>query len=231
MSLQPLTESDIIDIVYSSYENDNDTWSSTSSEYLTARVLSKAAIGRWAYIEGGMWNELFVTLTDAADGTKTVTAGTYTYGCPTNMRIPPQPEDYVRIENSAGASSYYKVIPLSKVQQIDDISDRLCWFTGSPADGYTLNINSGVNLTTGDTILYEYYKNPTYFTTTTSTTEMENPYFIVHYILYRMYKSDGLLNESREELQMAEDLLEEMKAKNFNVIVDDRSDAVIGFGT
>lgn len=230
MAIAPLTESNIMDLIYSAYENDNSTWSSTSAEYLTARNLSKEAIGRWAYVEGGMWAELFSTLTGASDGTKTVTAGTYTYGCPTDMRIPPQPEDYVRIENSGGASSYYRVIPLSKVQQIDDITDKICWFTGNPKLGYTLNINSGVTLSTGDTILYEYYKNPTYFTTTTSTTEMANPFYIVHYVLYRMYKSDGLLNESREELQIAEDLLDEMKAMNTQVITDDRSADVIGFG-
>lgn len=230
MAIAPLTESNIMDLIYSAYENDDSTWSATSAEYLTARNLTKAAIMRWAYIEGGAWAELFSTLTAAADGTKTTTAATYTYGCPTDMRVPPQPEDYVRIVNSGGASSYYRVIPHSKVQQIDDINDRLCWFTGNPKLGYTLNINSGVTLTTGDTITYEYYKNPTYFTTTTSTTEMSNPYFIVHYVLYRLYKSDSLLAEAREELQMAEDLLDEMKAMNTSIITDDRSGDVGGFG-
>lgn len=230
MAIAPLNENDILTLVYSAYENDNTTWSSTSAEYLTARNLCKEAIARWAYVEGGTWDELFSTLTAAADGTKTTTAGTYTYGCPTDMRIPPQPEDYVRIVNSAGASSHYRVMPLSKVQQLDDLTDRLCWFTGNPKLGYTLNINSGITLTTGDTITYEYYKNPTYLTTTTSTTEMANPYYIVHFVLYRMYKSDGLLNESREELQMAEDLLDEMKAMNTSIIADDRSEGVIGFG-
>lgn len=231
MTLAPLTESDLIDLIYSAYENDNSTWSSTSAEYLTARNLSKSAIMRWAYVEGGMWDELFTTLTAAADGTKTTTAGTYTYTAPTDMRIPPQPDDYVRVENSAGASAYYRVIPLSKVQQLDDTSDHICWFTGNPKLGYTLNINSGVTLITGETILYEYYRNPTYLTTTTSTTEMTNPMFIVHYVLYRMYKSDGLLNEAREELQMAEDLLDEMKAMNTSVYGDVRSGVLDGFGT
>lgn len=225
-----MDEGDIIDQVYSAYENDNDTWSATSAEYLTARNLSKEAINRWARIEGGTWDELFTTLTDAADGTKTITANDFTYTAPTDMNIPPQPGEYVRIQNSAGTSSYYRVIPLAKVQQLDDTSDSVCWFTGNPKLGYVLNINSGVNLSTGDTILYEYYRNPTYFTTTTSVTEMDNPFFIVHYILYRMYKSDGLLTESREELQMAEDLLDEMKAKNTEVITDERSSDIDGFG-
>jgi len=230
MAVAPMDEADIIEQIYSAYENDDDTWSATTSEYLTARNFTTAAIKRWANLEGVNWDELFTKLADAGDGDKTVTADDYEYDCPTDMNLSPQPNDYVRIENSGGASSYFKVIPLVKVQQIDDISDKLCWITGNPKLGYVLNINSGVNLSTGDTIQYEYYRNPTYFTAIDSVTEMANPMFIVHHVLWRLYKNDGLLTEAREELQMAEDLLDEMKANNTEVITDDRSGAVEGFG-
>lgn len=230
MALAPLTEADIIEQIYSAYESDNDTWSATSSEYLTARNICKAAIIRWEYLEGVNWNELYVDIADAADGDKTVTADTYTYDCPTDMRLAPQPGDYVRIENSGGASSYYKVIPTVKVQQIDDSAEKVVWFTGNAKDGFDLHINSGVTLTTGDTFVYSYYKRATYFTTTTDSTEMANPFFIVHYVLHRLYKNDGLLTESREELQIAEDLLDEMKSNNTEIIVDDRGADTEGWG-
>lgn len=225
MAISPLTESEIIDQIYSTYEVDDTTWSSSDAEYLTARRLCKASIMRWEYLEGVRWNELFATLTAAADGTKTTTAGTYTYGCPTDMRVPPQPEDYVRINGE-----YYQVIPLSKVQQMKLSTDRFVYFTGSPKLGYTMNVNPNLTLTTSHVIEYEYYKTATYFTTPSSTTEMANPFFIVHDVLSKLYRGDGLLTESRDELQIAENLLQEMKAEATELITDNTTGDVDGFG-
>jgi len=222
MALSPQTESNLVDIIYSEYENDDDTWSATSAEYLTARRLCKAAIMRWEYLEGTRWPELFVKLEDAADGDTTTTAGDFEYACPTNMRIPPQVGDYVRINGVV-----FPVVPLTKIQTLTDNQDKFCYFTGNPSVGYTLNINPNVTLSTGDTIAYEYYKNATYFTTTTSSTEMSNPMFIVHFVLHKLYRNDGLLNESREELQIAENILQEMRA-DAQVIDEDISE--VGFG-
>lgn len=230
MAVAPLTESEIIDQIYSTYEVDSTTWSSSDAEYLTARRLCKAAIMRWEYLEGVRWNELYIKLSDAADGTKTTTAGTYTYGCPTDMRVPPKPGDYVKVLDSAGNAGYYSVVSLFKVQQLANTVDRYCYFTGNPKVGYTLNFNPNLSLNTGDTIDYTYYKNATYFTTTTSTTEIPNPFFIVHDVLSKLYRGDGLLTESRDELQIAENLLQEMKAENFEVITDDLDGNTAGFG-
>lgn len=229
MPLSPMDENSIIDLIYSDYENDSTTWVSTSAEYLTTRRYCKGAILRWEYLEGARWKELYTKLSAAVDGTKTITAGTYDYSCPTDMRIPPQPGNYVRLIN-AGNSSYYEVIPLSKVEQMDDASGKFCYFTGNLKIGFTLNINPEKTLATGDTIAYEYYRNATYFTAPTSVTEMSNPFYIVHYALSRLYKNDGLLNESREELQVSETLLAEMKSENFDVITDEVSDDTTGFG-
>lgn len=225
MTVAPLTESEIIDQIYSHYEVDDTTWSSSDAEYLTARRLCKAAIMRWEYLEGVRWNELWVTLTAAADGTKTTTAGTYTYGCPTDMRVPPKSEDYVRINGE-----YFQVVPIVKVQQLKLSSEPFVYFTGNPKLGYTMNVNPNRTLTTGHVIEYEYYKNATYFTTGTSTTEMANPFFIVHDVLAKLYRGDGLLTESRDELQIAENLLQEMKAEAMEVITDNTTGDNDGFG-
>lgn len=225
MAVAPLTESEIIDQIYSNYEIDNTTWSSSDAEYLTARRLCKTAIRRWEYLEGVKWNELFTKLTNASTGTKTTTAGTYTYACPDDTRLPPQPDDYVRINGE-----YYKVIPLVKFQQLGQNYDKYCYFTGNPKLGYTLNVNSNLTYTTGHVIEYEYYRNATYFTATTSTTEMANPMFIVHYVLAKLYRGDGQLTESRDELQIAENMLQEMKADNTDVITDNTEGDTEGFG-
>lgn len=180
---------------------------------------------RWEYLEGVRWNELFTTLTAAADGTKTTTAATYTYGAPTDMRVPPKSEDYIRINGE-----YFQVIPLAKVQQMKLSTDRFVYFTGNPKLGYTMNVNPNLTLVTGQLIEYEYYKNATYFTTTTSTTEMSNPFFIVHDVLAKLYRGDGLLTESRDELQIAENLLQEMKLEATEVITDNTTGDNDGFG-
>lgn len=225
MTIAPQTEANLIDQIYSSYETDNTTWSSSDAEYLTARRLCNASIMRWEYLEGVRWNELYTTLTSASTGTKTTTAGDYDVACPDDMRVPPKPDDYVRVNGE-----YFQVIPLVKVQQLSGSTSRFCYFTGNPKLGYTLNFNSGLTLTTGHVIEYEYYRNATYLTATTSTTEMSNPMFIVHDVLAKLFRGDGLLTESRDELQIAENLLQEMKAENFDVIEDLVDGSTDGFG-
>ena len=226
MAIAPQTESNLIDFIYSNYETDNTTWSSGDAEYLTARRLCNAAIMRWEYLEGVRWTELFTKLSSASTGTKTTTAGDYDVACPDDMRVPPKTDDYVRVDGE-----YFQVIPPAKVQQLSGSTSRYVYFTGNPKLGYTLNFNTGLTLTTGHTIEYEYYRNATYFTATTSTTEMSNPMFIAHYVLSKLYRGDGLLTESRDELQIAENLLQEMKAENFEVMEDLVDGSTEGFGT
>lgn len=225
MTATPLTEADIIDQIYSAYELDDTTWSETDSEYQTARRLCNAAIMRWEYLEGIRWNELFTTLTAASTGTKTVTSGVFTYACPDDMRIPPSADDYVQIN-----SEYFLVVPLAKVQQLVNSDSKFVYFTGNLKSGFTLNINPRLTLTTGHTITYNYYKKATLFTATTSSTEIGNPMFIVHDVLSKFFRNDGQLTESQNELQIAENLLQEMKAENTDVITDDISGDTEGFG-
>lgn len=231
MALSPLTETNIIDLIYSDYENDNTTWDSTSAEYLTCRNYTKGAILRWEFLEGVRWPELVQKLSDAADGTKTLTAGTYAYTCPTDMRLPPRTTDnemvYVRTLDSSSSSTLWQVIPLAQISRLDGSTTKFCYFTGNQTDGFTLNFNPNVVLTTGHTISYEYLKRATYFTTTSSSTEMSNPMFIVHYCLHRLYKNDGQLSEASEELQIAESMLQEMKAEATYIFEDES----YGFGT
>lgn len=56
--------------------------------------------------------------------------------------------------------------------------------------GYKLHINPApTSALNGFDIDYVYYKNPTQFTTGTSTTEMANPYFIVHRMLAQQFRA------------------------------------------
>lgn len=201
-----LTENEIIDIVYSLYETDTEGWDTTSSEYLSARNYCNAAIARWEGYMNTTWNELWTKLEDAADGDDTITAGTYAYDCPTNFK---RPGSWVR---TGDTPQFWTVIQPPKSGSYDGTAEYVCWFTGNAKDGFDLNFNPEVTLTTGDTIAYEYYKTATQFTATTSTTEMSDPYFIVYYVLYRFLKNDG--EDFTDDANMSEDLLDNMRTAN-----------------
>lgn len=204
-----LTENDILDIVYALKEGDDDGWETDSDEYLAGRRYCNSAIFRWEQYDNTVWNELWTTLTDAADGTKTITAGTYNYSCPTNMK---HPSSWVRTYDGV-TSVFWKVVnPRELGENANNNTDRFCYFTGSVKDGFTLNFNPNITLNTGDTINYEYYRQATTFTATTSTTEMSNPYFIVYSVLGQFIKLDG--EDNLQELQNAEEALENMRVAN-----------------
>lgn len=212
MALPTLTENSILNIVYALYEGDTDNWGTTSDEYLSSRVYANAAINRWEFYEQTNWHELWGTLTAAADGTKTTTAGTSAYICPTNMI---KPSSYVRTVDGSSNSTYWDVVPLSRVPSlIKDTSYYFCYFTGNIKDGFTLNFNPNIGLTTGHTINYEYYKVASTFTATTSTTEMSDPYFIVYFVLSRLYENDGEDGRASKAFQESETRLENMRTNN-----------------
>jgi len=220
-----MQETDIIEAIYAAYENDNDTWDSTSAEYLTARILANMAIKRWAKLEGVRWNELYKELADATDGDKTTLAGDASYGCPSDMMIPPQVGEYVGIGGTT-----YVIEPISRLPQLKESETNFVYFVGNEKDGFDMKVNSNVNLTTGATISYGYWKKPTHLSTGTSENEMKDPMFIVHYVLSRFYKSDGLLTESNQEMQVAEGLLDQMRTENTEVIGDELDINDAGFG-
>jgi len=198
-----LTETQILGIVYSLKEGDDDGWDVTSEEYLSGRKYCNAAIARWEYYDNTKWRELWTTLTAAADGDKT-TDGTNVYDCPTNFRFP---SSWVRINDV-----HYEVVTPNRLAELSDSDAYFCYFSGSDKDGHKLNINPRIALGTGDTIEYEYYKSASTFTTTTSTTEMSNPYFIVNSVLSQFIKLDG--EDNIQELQQADEFLEQMKIDN-----------------
>jgi len=207
-----LTESEIINDVYALYETDTGNWATSDEEYLAARKFCNIAIRRWEFYDNTKWRELFVTLDDAADGTKTLTAGTYAYACPTNMR---SPGGWVRtVAATGGDVTFWKVIGSEMSGEHDDADTHVCWFTGSEKAGFELNFNSEITLTTSDEIDYEYYKTATLFTATTDSTEVADPYFIVYFVLARFLKNDG--EDNIEELQESDDRLETMRVVNMS---------------
>lgn len=204
-----LTEKNIIDNAYYLLEKGSDLWDTDSDEYLTARGLANIAIGRWEGYENTRWEDLLTSYGDASGVTTTTTAGVYTYTAPSNTLY--APASYVVTVDGSGKRTFWQVIK-PKQRFMYQTSDRVCWFTGNQKSGYVLHFNSGVNLTTGDTIDYDYYKKATLFTATSSTTEVPDPYFVSYYIAAHMAE-EGI---DPETYNMAEGRLEEMRTKNMS---------------
>lgn len=207
MAALNLTQQNIIDNAYYILEQDSTLWATDSDEYETAKGLLNIGIGRWENYDDAKWKELYGTLTAAATGTKTTTAGTYDYACPDNMKFP---SSFVRTVDANGTSIYWDVKTVEEVAKFVKSTDRYVYFTGNLKDGFTLNFNPNLTLTTGDTINYEYYKKATLTTTTTSQVEMSDPYFLSYYIASHMSEggADPNLNN------MAETRLEAMRTQN-----------------
>ena len=204
--MSALTETQIINAIYQLYETDDTNWDATSNEYLTARGFINAALADWAMRQ--TWRDLWSTLTDASDGTKTVTAGTWDYACPTNFNYP---NSWVRTTTGT-TNTFWQVIPVEMVAKHSSNEGYFCYFTGSAADGYTLNFNSRKTLVTGHTINYEYYKNHTTYTAVGIQSEIPDPYYCVYYALARFLKNDG--EDFAYEEQKAREILDRMEVNN-----------------
>lgn len=221
-----MTEQEVFNQVYSMYSGDVDYWDSTSDEYALLRDYATAGIDRWRYYERTDWKELFTKLADASTGLKVV-AG-FTASCPDNF-----------VRNTGfvfiGGKKFTPVSPAKASTLVgSDSTFNFCWFTGNVKDGFTLNINPGAQISNGDTIDYPYYRTPTYYAAITDVTEMSDPFFLVYFILSRLYKNDG--EGFADEFNKAESILEQMRTDNMagvEEVADDiewASDEQDGFG-
>ena len=153
------------------------------------------------------WKELYTNLADAADGTKITTASTSAYDTPTDfVRV----VGYVRID-----TTYYPYYPPEKYQLIKstDSSTSFYYITGNANSGFKVNIHPAPT-STGDTIIYEYYKSATLLTATTTKFEMADSQFAIYFALSKLYEQDGLSGESQKAFLEANSRLEKMKENN-----------------
>jgi len=202
-----LTENQVLDILYSLYETDDTGWDTTTPEYVTARAFCNAAVRDWASRE--TWRDLYATLTAAADGTKTLTASTYAYVCPTNFSYI---ISWVRTLDSAGALTFWEVIPNEMIAKRSNTTGKFCYITGSVKGGFYLNFNAKETLTTGHTINYEYYITPTEYSGASTTSEIPDPYYCVYYALARLLKNDG--EDFSYEEAKAREIMDQMLTRN-----------------
>ena len=181
----------IFQALYTLYRAESDTPDSTDDEYTICMRLANEAINRWANYDGTYWKELFTTLQDSTQVSPalvtTITTGTRSYICPTDMR---EAGGLIRVKNASGNTvRTYRIINPEQVQFASE-SSTYAYFTGNPGQGFTLHLNPAPDTSVnGLEFDYVYYKKPTEFSTGTDITEMANPYFIVHRALAQRFRA------------------------------------------
>ena len=205
MSVVVSTLADLVSYTNTLYEADSTPPSSGDEDYTVWTALFNIAINLWESEEGVLWNELYTTLANAADGTKTTTAGTYSYTCPTLISFPAS--GYVWLGSGVNKTPY-KVIKPEELQLYENNSGDWCYFLLDSAP--TLEFNPNLTISTGQTINYSLYKKATKLSASTDVIQMSDPMFAVYYALSELKKEEG----DTSAASIASQKLEAMKTKN-----------------
>lgn len=191
------------------YQGDTAAPSDGDDDYTVRRGLLEAAINRWESEKGVLWRELWVMLSDAADGDKTTVADQTSYDCPSDFRFI---GGFVRLVDAAGNSDYYWVIKPESAELYRNEDEPVCFVTGNKSGGYDLQFITAP--TAGLTIEYPYYKEPDIPDATTDVIEMADPWFCVYFVLSKLHELDGEGDRAMKAFAEADAILRSMKTKN-----------------
>lgn len=194
--------------VHALYRGDGSTPTSGSTKWTHRQYLLWAAINMWKG-QNILWNELLTTLTNAADGSKTVLADTLQYSAPTDFE---RLTDYVLTKDANNKYTYYSIIQPHQADLYLNQSKNCAYISGNKSSGYKVNFLK--QPTVGDTIDYSYYKSPSEPSATTDVIEMADPYFSVYFVLGKLHEQEGAGDRARGAFSMAEQKLDQMKIAN-----------------
>lgn len=206
------TFTEIFTAYYQLFRGEATVPSTTDDEYTLALTLANRALNRWANYDATYWKELWDTNQVNGTGTQTITTDDTTYAAPTNMR---EAGGSIQIKDSTGSIvRTYQIIDLERVQfQAEDA--QYAYFTGNPSAGFTLNINPAPDAAiSGYDIDYTYYKRPTEYTTGADTSEIANPYYVVHDMLAQRFQIERNYGGYQIAKRDAEEQLKNMQQDN-----------------
>lgn len=210
------------------YRGDGNTPTDGDTKWNHRESLLAAAINIWDN-QNVQWNELWTTLTASATGDKTISASDLIYDMPTDFRFL---GSYVRTTTSAGKHTFYQVIKPQDAENYKNTSEKAVFVTGNKSTGFDLTFLT--QPTTGDTINYPYYKEPTNPTAAANVIEMSDPYFAVYFALAKLHEQDGAGDRARAAYSIADQKLKVMKIQNMSLPNDQSNrpnDFRGGFGT
>lgn len=206
-----MTFTQIFTAYWTQYRADADVPASTDDEFTIAMRLANEALNHWATYDATYWKELWTTNQLDGSGAQTITTADTTYSVASNFR---EAGGSVKVKNSSGKTvQNYPIINPEEAQFKGD-NDTYAYFSGNLKDGFTLNLNPApASSLNGMDIDYVYYKTPTEYTAAGDTSEVPNPYFIVHRILANRFRASR--NPYYEDaIRDAENALGKMKIDN-----------------
>lgn len=192
------------------YQADTDTPSLGDEDYTLRTTYLEIAIEEWETEMGMIWNELWTTLEDAADGDKTVVADTLQYDPPTDFKG--ELGAWVKTEDADGNITKYKVVKPQKNEVTVETPGSTVYVTGNESDGFKINFSK--QPTAGETIDYPYYKKATIPSAVGDIIEMSDPRFAIHHALAVLRENDGEGDRSILELTKAQARMDGMITKN-----------------
>lgn len=191
------------------YLGDNNTPSSSDTEYTVRLQFLVDAIRLWEGEKDIMWNELWTSLASAADGDKSVNSDDLVYSVPTDFKFL---GGHVRTYTVSNSQTYWQVVKPQEAELYLNKTGYWVYLTGNKSSG--ISVNFGTQPTVGDTIDYPYYKDAAIPTTGTDVIEMSNPMFAVYLSLSKMHEQDGDGDRAAAALGTAEELLLSMRRRN-----------------
>lgn len=197
---------------YTQYRNESPVPSSSDEEYLVAIELANEAIKEWAAYDGTYWKELWTTHQTDGTGDQTIVTGTRTYAVSTNFR---EAGGFIRLEDTGTTKRRVPIVDPQEAQFKGDES-HYAYFTGDPNNGFTLHINPAPDADiNGYDIEFDFYKKPTMFVSGgAETTEVGNPYFVVHRMLANRFRASRNWSGYQTAKRDADNALRIMQADN-----------------
>lgn len=187
-------------------ELDADTPTSSDDDYTVRTRLINKWIRAWENEDGMLWSELKKLGSITSTGATSYPLSSF------SMSDFKRPGGYVYDD----LNNYYNVIQPEEVQLLVPSTNTLyCYFLGNQGAGYTLYFGSSYPAT-GRTIYVPYYKTATLLTTGADKPEMSDPQYIIHGVVSDLLSTEDP-SESSKNFQMAQNIMKNMKLRNFTV--------------
>ena len=195
---------------YTLYRGESQVPSATDDEFTIGLRLANTAIGRWASVDNVFWKELYSTNLTSVGPNDILTTSSLNYTTPDDTQAV---AGIVELKDGTTVKDTITVVDTALVYQYDNMQ-QFCYFVGDPTNGFTLRFNKPVEA--GLSIDYIYYKKPTYFVDGSSTTEMSDPWYIVHSMLANRFRVSRNFGAYQTALRDAEEALKNMQQANMS---------------
>jgi len=209
MATTQLTHQQIQDAIHVQYTNANDTPTVGSTDWLVRLSHINNAISYWSAQKAVEWNELWLT-----GGTipTVIAAGVTSYALPADFNYM---GGFIRLVQPNGTKSTIPIIQAEEAQRYVNQNINKVYITGKPGSYIlrTLWVPTALDVYTGSTLEYDYYKYPLALSAPSDVPEMSNPWFIVHFVTAKLFQTQSPTNYNIHN-NLSVDLMNQMMEAN-----------------